>query len=60
MNEEISCGDMVEASNDGKKWVLVKYLFFEPNIDSYVCLVDDCTCEGFERIRAISEDYDNY
>lgn len=55
MHKDIDVGDMCEASDDGKHWTYVKYLFFDAHNDEYVCLVDQTYCQSFLIVRPLPE-----
>ena len=47
-------GDIYEATEDGKHWEIVKYLFFDDHNEEYVCLVDSCYCKSFIDVRQLT------
>ena len=54
--DEVNCGDMCMASDDGKHWEIVKYLFFDEHNDEYVCLVDQTYCQSFQQIKVLTQE----
>jgi len=56
MHKHIDMGDMCEATEDGKHWQVVKYLFFDDHNDEYVCLVDNAYCQSFIEVRELTEE----
>lgn len=49
-------GDMCEATEDGKHWEIVKYLFFDAHNDEHVCLVDRSYCKSYIDVRELTEE----
>lgn len=56
MHKHIDMGDMCEATQDGKHWEVVKYLFFDDHNDEYVCLIDNTYCQSFISVRELTND----
>jgi hypothetical protein len=54
---EILMGEFCLASNDGKYWYNVKYLFYDEHNDEFVCLVDGVTCESFQYIKEYADTF---
>lgn len=55
--DEILMGEFCLASNDGKYWYNVKYLFYDEHNDEFVCLVDGVTCESFQYIKEYADTF---
>ena len=56
MHRDIDMGDMCEASDDGKHWRIVKYLFYDDHNEEYVCLVDQTYCQSFQEVRVLTNE----
>jgi hypothetical protein len=56
MHRHIDMGDMCEATQDGKHWEVVKYLFYDAHNDEYVCLVDNTYCKSYMEIRELIDE----
>lgn len=56
MHRHIDIGDMCEATENGKHWEIVKYLFYDAHNDEYVCLVDNTYCKSYMEIRELIDE----